>query len=165
MTRELLEADHTFWSSWFLSRLMYHTIPCLLNHPLLLTLQIHGKHNVTEAFLHQAAFSITNHVSWFMHFLQIMRSRDFVSNDLVMVYCTTVIATIELQRSLSREVGKESHAKKSQENFDECLKFITNMEARWALRFCSACLRKCLLGFVRITLRRRKPSGSTLQGY
>ncbi|KAH7367587.1 hypothetical protein B0T11DRAFT_336937 [Plectosphaerella cucumerina] len=113
MTHDILEADRCFWGPWFMSRLMYHTIICLLNHPLLLTVQIGGAHSVTEAFLHQTSNSVTNHVSWNIHFIQLMRSRNFVPNDPVVVYCAAVVATIELQRSLSRSKGSETLRKKN----------------------------------------------------
>ncbi|KAH6678851.1 hypothetical protein F5X68DRAFT_245280 [Plectosphaerella plurivora] len=132
MTHEMLETNRSFWGPWLMSRLMYHTIACLLNHPLLLTLQIGDAHNVTEAFLHQTSHSITNHVSWSIHFIQLMRSRDFVPSDPVVVYCAAVVATIELQRSLSRPKSSEALRRKSQSNYDECLGLIRTLQTKWS---------------------------------
>lgn len=132
MTRELLENDRSFWGPWFMSRLMYHAMACLLNHPLLLIIQIGGAHNVTEAFLHQTSYSVSNHVSWNIHFIQLMKTRDFIPNDPIVVYCAAVVATIELQRSLSTSKGSASLRKKSQDNLEECLGFIKRLRTKWA---------------------------------
>ncbi|KAF4472330.1 C6 transcription factor, partial [Fusarium albosuccineum] len=128
LTDQLLEESRRYWGPWFLSRMMYHTIICILNHPLLLTLQIRGVHNVSEAFLQQTAFSISNHVSWIMHFIQLMKSKNFLPSDLFTIYCVGVVATIELQRSFSQE---DQSSTKSKDNFEECVSFIDSLGKKW----------------------------------
>ncbi|RSL52225.1 hypothetical protein CEP54_011034 [Fusarium duplospermum] len=109
--------------------MMYHTILCILNHPLLLTLQIRGIHNASEAFLQQTLFSISNHVTWVMHFIQLMKSKRFSSTDLITIYCAAVVATVELQRSFSQT---SETRKKSKRNFEECVEFIETLGNKWA---------------------------------
>lgn len=131
MTKDVLRQSRTFWAPWFLSRFMYHTIPCLLNHPLLLTLQIRGVRNVTEAFLQQSSFTVANHISWIMHYLDLMRSRNFVTFSPVLIYCVAVVATIELQRTFLRDHEQTAQSTASQQNFDKCLRFVSHMNQKW----------------------------------
>lgn len=129
LTGRMLERARSYWGPWFLSRMMYHTILCILNHPLLLTLQIHGVHNASEAFLQQTLFSISNHVTWAMHFIQLMKSKQFSPTDFITIYCVAVVATVELQRSFSRA---EEACNKSRQNFEECVEFIETLGSNWA---------------------------------
>ncbi|KAF4968997.1 hypothetical protein FSARC_3651 [Fusarium sarcochroum] len=121
---EHLEKSRNYWAPWFLSRLVYHTIICILNHPLLLTLQIRHIHNVSEAFLQQTSWSLSNHVSWAMHFLDFFMSRTFVPSDPWLVYWVAVILTIELQRSHSNGTS----SMQSKDNVAKCFKFIESLE-------------------------------------
>ncbi|RSM06508.1 hypothetical protein CEP52_005698 [Fusarium oligoseptatum] len=129
ITDGMLEDAREYWGPWFLSRMMYHTILCILNHPLLLTLQIRGVHNASEAFLQQTLFSISNHVTWAMHFIQLMKSKQFSSTDFITIYCVAVVATVELQRSFS-QTSEVRH--KSKRNFEECVEFIETLGKKWA---------------------------------
>ena len=128
LNHQVLEEHRGYWAPWFTTRLLYHTTLCLLNHPLLITLQIRKVQNVSEAFLQQTASTLTNHVSWCMHFIELMTSRRFMCPDPLICYCVAVVATIELQRSFLklREGGR-----KSRDNFEECMKFIASMESHW----------------------------------
>ncbi|KAH7268534.1 hypothetical protein B0J15DRAFT_510361 [Fusarium solani] len=128
LTDRMLEEARPYWGPWFLSRMMYHTILCILNHPLLLTLQIRGVHNASEAFLQQTLFSISNHVTWVMHFIQLMRSKQFSSIDSITIYCVAVVATVELQRSFSRTSETRN---KNKRNFEECVEFIETLGNKW----------------------------------
>lgn len=128
ITGQMLEEDRQYWGPWLLSRMMYHTILCILNHPLLLTLQIRVVHNASEAFLQQTLFSISNHVTWFMHFIQLMKSKQFSSTDFITIYCTAAVATVELQRSFSHT---EETRNKCRRNFEECVEFIETLGNKW----------------------------------
>ncbi|KAJ4168721.1 hypothetical protein NW754_010649 [Fusarium falciforme] len=129
ITGQMLEEDRQYWGPWFLSRMMYHTILCILNHPLLLTLQIRGVHNASEAFLQQTLFSISNHVTWAMHFIHLMKSKQFSSIDSITIYCVAVVATVELQRSFPQTSETRN---KSKRNFEECVEFIETLGNKWA---------------------------------
>ncbi|KAF5690731.1 C6 transcription factor, partial [Fusarium globosum] len=124
ISSEHLEKSRNYWAPWFLTRLVYHTIICILNHPLLLTLQIRHIQNVSEAFLQQTSWSLTNHISWIMHFLDFFMSREFVPSDPWLVYWVAVVITIELQRSHSNNTSSIQ----SKENVAKCFKFIHSLE-------------------------------------
>ncbi|CAG9984590.1 unnamed protein product [Clonostachys byssicola] len=121
---EDLEECRYYWAPWLCTRLMYHTIMCILNHPLLITLQIQGVQNVSEAFLHHAAFSISNHVSWVIHYLDFIDARAFQLSDPLAAYCVAVVASIEVQRGFALEGAL---AIKTKLNFKKCSEFISKM--------------------------------------
>ena len=131
MTKDLLDASRTFCAPWFTSRLVYQAIPCILNHPFLLALQLKDANNATDSFIRQASTTITNHVSWSVHFMQLMRSREFEPSDPVVIYCAAVVATVEIYRSLSSRLDQGRLIAESRNNFDECLRFIALLEHRW----------------------------------
>lgn len=124
----LLEASKLYWCPWLMARIVYHALICLANHPLLLTLQVRHARNVSDAFLYRTASMISNHVSWVMHYLEFMRTRDFFVTDLLTVYCVGVVATIELQRSFFKDDKTRDKAKL---NLQECLGFISTMKGKW----------------------------------
>ncbi|EGX90202.1 C6 transcription factor [Cordyceps militaris CM01] len=121
---EDLEQSRHFWSPWLCTRIMYHTIMCILNHPLLITLQIRGVQNVSEAFLHHAAFALSNHTAWIIHYLDFIESRGFHASDPLMGYCVAVLASIEVQRGVSTEGAVATQTK---QNFEKCLALVTKM--------------------------------------
>ena len=129
LTPQIMAEAREYWAPWLLTRLMYHTILCILNHPLLLTLQIRGVQNVSEGFLHHTAFSISNHVSWIRHLTDLMVSRSFSPSDPLVGYCLAVVATVELQRSFSRH--KDASAI-SRQNFEEFVRIISALGDKWS---------------------------------
>lgn len=141
---EHLEKSRNYWAPWFLSRLVYHTIICILNHPLLLTLQIRHIHNVSEAFLQQTSWSLSNHISWAMHFLDFFMSRRFVPSDPWLVHWVAVIITIELQRSHSTDPSSIQ----SKENVVKCFNFIDSLEYQ------SVYIKRTVRGYKSVTKHR-----------
>lgn len=130
VTTEDLEEARNYWAPWFLSRFLYHTIICILNHPLLITLQLQGISGVSEVFLQQAAFSTSHHTSWILHFIEFLEARQFHLKDPILGYCAAVVATIQLQQSFPEE-GDLGQKKK--DNYDKCLKFIDKLGQDWEL--------------------------------
>lgn len=128
VTAEDLESSRGYWAPWLLSRFLYHTAICILNHPLLITLQLQGVPEVPELFLQQTAFSVSHHTSWMLHLIDLVVSRRFRVSDPIMGHCVAIIATIELQQSFS-EGGEVAQKRKS--NFAACLNFLQPLASDW----------------------------------
>lgn len=72
LTHDVLEEHRAYWAPWLTTRLLYHTTLCILNHPLLITLPVPKVQNVSDAFLQQTSATLTNHVSWCVHFVELI---------------------------------------------------------------------------------------------
>lgn len=92
-----LESCREYWAPWLLSRFLYHTMICLLNHPLLITLQLQAKRNDSELFRQQSSFYVARHVRWILHSIAFIEARNFRITDPTLGYCAAVVATIESQ--------------------------------------------------------------------
>ncbi|VUC21471.1 unnamed protein product [Clonostachys rosea] len=128
-----LEEYRDYWAPWLLSRLIYHTSICILNHPILIMLQIQRQHHVSELFLQHTAFQRDHHTSWVVHFIKFLQSRRFYVSDLLFAYCAAVVATIELYQSFvgDDQGTKTQRAQESKQNYQECLAFILSLDGRW----------------------------------
>lgn len=126
--RELTLADledcRQYWAPWLLSRFLYHTMICLLNHPLLITLQLQAKGNDSELFRQQSSFYVARHVHWILHFIAFIEARGFQITDPTLGYCAAVVATIESQLIYSVD---EATAHKKRRNIESCRRLIRNL--------------------------------------
>jgi hypothetical protein len=97
---EELEGNREYWGPWFLNQFLYHTVLCLLNHPLLISLSLRN-YNLTipEIFLQHSSDIISSHTTWIMHFITLCNEKPFKLSDPFFGYGAAVIATIELQLS------------------------------------------------------------------
>ncbi|KAL4956128.1 hypothetical protein BDW69DRAFT_97618 [Aspergillus filifer] len=118
-----------YWAPWILSRLLYHTTLCILNHPILIILQIQGNRDVSEVFLQQTTFSRAHHSAWVLHFINFVVSREFVVSDPVFGYCAAVLASIELHQSFVET--DECTREKRKANYEYCVRFIRGLGNRW----------------------------------
>lgn len=128
VTADQLEEHREYWAPWICSRFLYHSAICLLNHPLLIALQLQDVRGVPEVFLQQTSFSSSHHVQWMIHFIDFLESRKFRVTDPLLVYCVAVVATIGLQQSFAEhsEVGQ-----KGKITLEKCLGFIESLDAGW----------------------------------
>lgn len=124
LTLEDLEECREYWAPWLLSRFLYHTMICLLNHPLLVTLQLQAKGNDSELFREQSSFSVARHAHWILHFIAFIEARKFRITDPIVGYCAAVVATIESQ--LIYSVDKVT-AEKKQRNIESCRRLIRSL--------------------------------------
>lgn len=128
VTSEELEKSRAYWAPWFLSRFLYHTLLCLINHPLLITLQFQGSEHVSELFLQQTAYLASHHTAWILHFIEYIETKRFYVTDPLIGYCAAVIATIELQQSFTED---RDHHEKRRGNYERCLSFIQRLGKDW----------------------------------
>ncbi|KAL4745442.1 hypothetical protein BDW72DRAFT_198634 [Aspergillus terricola var. indicus] len=126
---EELQHSRAYWAPWLLSRFLYHTTLCILNHPILIMLQIQGSRDVSEVFLQQTTFARIHHTSWLMHFIEFLDSRQFFISDPIIGYCAAVLATVELHQFFTE--GKRTTAEKRKRNYEYCLGFIQKLSDTW----------------------------------
>ncbi|KAJ8114715.1 hypothetical protein OPT61_g3469 [Boeremia exigua] len=124
LTHDDLEGAREYWAPWFLSRFLYHTMVCLLNHPLIITLQLQANGNDSELFRQQSSFYVARHVRWILHFIAFIEAKDFCITDPILGYCASVVATIESQLSYSVD---EATAEKKQRNIESCRRLICRL--------------------------------------
>lgn len=126
LTLEDLEGRRQYWAPWLLSRFLYHTMICLLNHPLLITLQLQAKGNDSELFRQQSSFYVARHVHWILHFIAFIEARRFPMTDPIIGYCASVVATIESQLIYSVD---EVTAQKKRRNIESCRRLIRHLSS------------------------------------
>lgn len=126
---EDLQSNRDYWGPWFLSQFMYHTILCLLNHPLLLSLALRNHRGmIPEIFLQHSSDMIASHTNWIIHFLRFFEDKGFLVSDPFLGYCAAVVATIELQLSFTEDTAIRND---KQERFATCVRFVQKLGEQW----------------------------------
>ncbi|KAH8704171.1 putative C6 transcription factor [Talaromyces proteolyticus] len=128
-TLEDLQSNRDYWGPWFLNQFMYHTILCLLNHPLLLSLVLRNhKSVIPEIFLQHSSDMLASHTTWILHFVRYFAEKGFKVSDPFLGYCVAVVATIELQLSFTEDAAIR---KNKQERFKTCTNFVRDLGKEW----------------------------------
>lgn len=131
-TPESIHQRRHHWGPYLFLQLLYAIIPCLLNHPFLLSMRLRNyRHTMPQSFMHQSFDLITRHGGWIMYFINLANKNILQLSDPTFAHCVVVIATIHLQHSFVEEPDLRQ---KSQAGFDKCLQFLDNMSSIW----CSA---------------------------
>ena len=130
MTLGDLQACREYWAPWLLSRFLYHTMVCLLNHPLLITLQLQRTGNDSELFRQQTSFYVARHVRWILHFIAFIEDRNFRITDPILGYCAAVVATIEWQLIYSVD---DATAEKKKRNVESCRRLVRSLVTSFPL--------------------------------
>lgn len=125
-----LQQSRTFWSPWFLNQMLYHSLLSLLNHPLILSLQLRNfkMNQVPEVFLQHTDDLTQTHTNWVVHLVDQITSKDFQPSDPYPAYCVAIVATIFLQQSYADDDQIRST---KQDNFARCLAFIRQLGSYW----------------------------------
>ncbi|KAF4996211.1 hypothetical protein FDECE_12553 [Fusarium decemcellulare] len=129
-TRQL-DAARDYWGPWLLSRLLYHSTICILNHPILIMLQLRGWHSVPELFLQQTTFQLNHHTSWVLHFIDFLESRQFCISDPLFAYCIVVLATIEWHQSFVEDDNASHKQQQRRKNYTKCFNLILTLSSTW----------------------------------
>ncbi|KAJ5693189.1 hypothetical protein N7462_002612 [Penicillium macrosclerotiorum] len=126
---EELEAHREYWGPWFLNQFMYHTMLCLLNHPLLLSLSLRTfRSTIPEIFLQHTSDLISSHTTWIIHFINFFEEKSFLVSDPLLGYSAAVVATIELQLSFT---DNPTIREQKRDRFTKCVKFVQQIGERW----------------------------------
>lgn len=128
-TGEELQANRIYWGPWFLNQFMYHTILCLLNHPLLLSLSLRNfRSTIPEIFLQHTSDLISTHTTWIIHFINYFEEKAFMPSDPLLGYSAAVVATIELQLSFTEN---PTIRQEKRDHFTKCVSFVQNLGQKW----------------------------------
>lgn len=124
-----LHARRDYWSPWLLFQLAWHAVPCLVNHPFLLSMRLRNfRRTMPQSFLRNSFEQLTFHSGWVLHFLELIELKDFEVSDPTIGQCVAIVATIYLQHSF---VEDQAFNRKAQNGFEKCLRFLRNMGHRW----------------------------------
>ena len=128
-TWEELESNRDYWGPFFLNQFLYHTILCLLNHPLLLSLSLRNfRRSIPEIFLQHTSDLISSHTTWIVYFIDYFREKSFLVSDPLLGYSAAVVATIELQLSFTEDLTIRSE---KQDRFSKCVGFVREIGRKW----------------------------------
>ncbi|KAF9883293.1 hypothetical protein FE257_003784 [Aspergillus nanangensis] len=119
-----------FWAPYLFVQFMWLAIPCVLNHPFLLSMRLRSfRHTMPQAFIRQSFENITVHTNWMLHMIDLIEHKGFDVCDPVLAHCVVVVATIHLQHSF---VDDPAFREKARSGYSKCLRFLTRLEKRWA---------------------------------
>lgn len=124
-----LHEQRGYWGPWLFGQFVYAAIPCLLNHPFLLSMRLRNfRRTMPQSFIQQSFEQITRHAGWIMYFLDLLESKSFQVSDPVLGHCVAIIATIHLQHSFVRNDTLRTRA---QNGFEKCMAFLRRMGRIW----------------------------------
>ncbi|CAG8947065.1 unnamed protein product [Penicillium salamii] len=124
-----LQAHRDYWGPWIFFQMVWHAVPCIANHPFLLSMRLRKfRRTMPQSFLRNSFEQLTFHSGWVVHFLELTVSKNFEVSDPTIGQCVAIVATIYLQHSF---VEDRAFSKKAQMGFEKCLNFLRNMGRRW----------------------------------
>lgn len=124
-----LQAHRDYWGPWLFFQLVWHAVPCLLNHPFLLSMRLRNfRRTMPQSFLRNSFEQLTLHSGWIVHFLELFEAKGFEVSDPILGHCVAIVATIYLQHSFADD---RTFSRKAQTGFDKCLRFLQSMGRRW----------------------------------
>ena len=137
-TLEDLQANRNYWGPFFLNQCLYHTILCLLNHPLLLSLSLRNfRSTIPEIFLQHTSDLISTHTTWIIHFIKYFEEKSFMVSDPFLGYSAAVVATIELQLSFTEN---PTIRQEKRDRFLICVSFVQKLGQKWPYMARLVCL-------------------------
>ncbi|PYH40757.1 putative C6 transcription factor [Aspergillus saccharolyticus JOP 1030-1] len=128
-TSEDLQTRRDYWGPWLLNQFLYHTILCLVNHPLLLSLSLRNfRSTIPEIFLQHSSDLISSHTTWIIHFINFFEERCYTISDPFLGYSAAVVATIELQLSFTENAAIRDEKR---DRFYRCVRFVQRLGQKW----------------------------------
>lgn len=124
-----LQANRDYWGPWLFFQIVWHAVPCLLNHPFLLSIRLRNfRRTMPQSFLRNSFEQLTLHSGWIVHFLELIESKGFDVSDPTLGHCVAIVGTIYLQHSF---VEDQDFGTKAQTGFEKCLQFLRRLGHRW----------------------------------
>ncbi|PLB38272.1 Zn(II)2Cys6 transcription factor [Aspergillus candidus] len=124
-----LEQRRDFWGPWLFLQFVYLAIPCLLNHPFLLSMRLRSfRHTMPLSFLRQSFEAITACTAWVLHLIDLIEHKGFEVFDPTIGACVVVVATIHLQHSFVEDQDLRDKAKSG---YEKCVRFLQTLATRW----------------------------------
>ncbi|KAL4906965.1 hypothetical protein BDW74DRAFT_176562 [Aspergillus multicolor] len=129
LTGAELQQQREFWGHCLFFQLIFHAVPCLLNHPLLLSARLRNfRLTMPQSFIQHSYEQITLHAGWILHFIDLLESKGYEVSDPTLGQAVVIVATIYLQHSFVEDIF---FREKAQSGYDRCLKFLRKMALRW----------------------------------
>lgn len=127
--QESLEQRRDYWGPWLYIQIVYAVIPCLLNHPFLLSMRLKNfRYTVPQSFIHHSFEYVNRHAGWIVYFVNLLEKKSFILSDPSLAHCIVVVATIHLQHSFVKDRALRD---KAQQGFDKCMSFLRRMGGTW----------------------------------
>ena len=124
-----LQSHRDYWGPWLFFQMVWHAVPCLINHPFLLSMRLRNfRRTMPQSFLRNSFEQLTFHSGWVLHFVELISAKGFEVSDSTIGHCVVIVATIYLQHSF---VEDQTFNRKAQTGFEKCLRFLRNMGRRW----------------------------------
>ena len=124
-----LNQNRDFWCAWLFVQFVYEAIPCLMNHPFLLSMRLRNfRHTLPQSFIQQSFERITLHSAWILHLIDLVQHKRFRVCDPTLAHCVVIVATIHLQHSF---VEDGEFRDKARQGFAKCFVFLQEMGALW----------------------------------
>ncbi|KAE8163821.1 putative Zn(II)2Cys6 transcription factor [Aspergillus tamarii] len=124
-----LNERRDFWGPWLFVQIMFEAIPCLLNHPFLLSMRLRSfRHTMPHSFIRQSFENITLHASWILHIIDLVEHKGFEICDPILAHCVVIVATIHLQHSFVDDQGLRDTARNG---YNKCVRFLQPLGERW----------------------------------
>ncbi|BCS20391.1 fungal specific transcription factor domain-containing protein [Aspergillus puulaauensis] len=124
-----LNQHREYWGPWLFTQFLYLAIPCLLNHPFLLSRRLRSfRHTMPQSFIRQSFETITNNAAWILHLIDLIEHKGFEVCDPTLAHCVLIVATIHLQHSF---VEDPSFREKARRGFTKCVRFLHPLAQRW----------------------------------
>lgn len=126
---ESLQRQRIYWGPFLFLQIVYAAVPCILNHPFLLSMRLRGfRHTIPQSFVQQSFEHITRHAGWIIYFIDLLEKKSFQASDPCLAHCVAIVATIHLQHSFTKD---RQLSEKAQGGFEKCLRFLRRMATVW----------------------------------
>lgn len=127
--QDSLEQHRNYWGPWLFVQIVYAVIPCILNHPFLLSMRLKNcRHTVPQSFIHHSFEYINRHAGWIVYFINLLDKKSFYISDPSLAHCIAIVATIHLQHSFVQDRALRD---KAQQGFDKCMSCLRRMGGTW----------------------------------
>lgn len=130
-TPDDLQKDRKHWSALLFLQVVYATVPCVLNHPFLLSMRLRNfRYTIPQSFVQQSYDHITRHAGWITYFISSADKKNFRPTDPCLAHCVAIVATIYLQHSFVETAHLRERA---QFGLETCLRFLDRMGMIWPI--------------------------------
>ncbi|KAF6796934.1 hypothetical protein CSOJ01_13103 [Colletotrichum sojae] len=122
---DAIQAQRQWWMPFLFIQFVHETIPCLLNHPFLLSMRLRSfRQTVPVPFMQQSLEAINRNARWVLYFMDVLDKKGVQVCDPVLAHCVVVVATIHLQHSFVEDPVLKG---KAQTGFEKCMNFLRKM--------------------------------------
>ncbi|KAF9870561.1 hypothetical protein CkaCkLH20_11867 [Colletotrichum karsti] len=128
-TPEAIQERRHWWMPFLFIQLVHETIPCLVNHPFLLSMRLRNfRHTIPIHFMRQSFEAINRNAGWVIYFIDVVEKKGVQVSDPILAHCVVIVATIHLQHSFVQDSVLRG---KAQSGFEKCMGFLRRMGLIW----------------------------------